>query len=263
MKNIFLYIEYGGQNKYISELKYSLATLFDHHALTPDEIWVYTEDISRYANLPVTPKSIAAELEAYSLGGVYAHRIKPCAVNKALAELPPDTNLVFVDTDTYFKSSLTRRLSTISQRHVLMNKFEKINPYENDVLEHLQLPSGKKYRYDTQKSVMFNSGFLGLNRAHIPCMKDAIAIIDGMIQAKFKAHTIEQCAVSEAFRIHGIAISEVDAELEHYWPSTDKKYMHHHLSKISDANIDSRGLWTERLQHSWWRARLHKYFFKG
>jgi hypothetical protein len=47
-------------------------------------------------------------------------------------------------------------------------------------------------------------------------------------------------------------------EVEHYWPNTDKKYMHRQLQQLHHTGIQSNGLPVGRIKHSWLRARLHK-----
>lgn len=258
MKIKFLYIEYGHQKTYVDELTYSLATLLDHHSLVKSDVLVYTENTETYAHLPVTAVSIAKDITAYSLNGAYHFRVKPCVIKRALQEHGQDANIVFLDTDTYFKNNINHHLAKINSQHVLMNKFEKRNPYPGKVLQSVQLPSGKTYSYDEQYSIMYNSGLVGLHASHTACLDDAIAIIDAMVNASFKAHTIEQCAVAEAFRIHQVHISEVYREVKHYWPSTDKKYMRRQLASLAESGVQPNGLPVGRIKHSWLRARLHK-----
>lgn len=258
MKTKFLYIEYGRQKTYVDELTYSLATLLDHHSLVKSDVLVYTENTETYAQLPVTAVSIAQDITAYSLHGAYHFRVKPCVIKRALEEHGQDANIVFLDTDTYFKKNTDQYLAQINPKHVLMNKFEKHNPYPGEVLSPVQLPSGKIYAYDEQHSIMYNSGLVGLHAAHTACLADAIAIIDAMVKASFKAHTIEQCAVSEAFRIHQIQMVQLYKEVEHYWPSTDKKYMRRQLAGLAASGVQPNGLPVGRIKHSWLRARLHK-----
>jgi len=223
-------------------------------------VLVYTENPEFYAHLPVTAVSIAQDITDYSLNGAYHFRVKPCVIKRALKEHGQDANIVFLDTDTYFKKNINPYLAQIDTQHVLMNKFEKRNPYPGEVLQSVQLPSGKTYSYDEQQSIMYNSGLVGLHAAHTACLEDAIAIIDAMVNASFKAHTIEQCAVAEAFRIHQVHISEVNREVEHYWPSTDKKYMRRQLANLAEAGVKPNGLPAGRIKHSWLRARLHKIY---
>ena len=258
MKTKFLYIEYGHQKTYVDELTYSLATLLDYHSPLKSEVLVYTENTETYAHLPVTAVSIAQDMPAYSLNGAYHFRVKPCVMKRALQEHGQDANIVFLDTDTYFKKNINPYFSQINAQHALMNKFEKRNPYPGEVLPPVQLPSGKIYAYDEQHAIMYNSGLVGLHASHAACLDDAIAIIDAMVSASFKAHTIEQCAVSEAFRIHQIQLAEVYKEVEHYWPSTDKKYMRRQLAGLAASGVQANGLPAGRIKHSWLRARLHK-----
>lgn len=253
----FVYVEYGGKDIYFQELKYSLATLLDYHRLRPDEVIVYTENIERYRELPVTAVSIKNNIHDYSLGGRYHFRIKPCVVRRALIELGSGARVLFLDTDTYVKRSLYEHARRINSGCVLMNAREKSDPYPENELRGLSLPSGPVYCYDHSNSLMFNSGVIGVEHAHISQLTDAIHIIDGMLDAGFTAHTIEQCAVTEAFRVSGVEILEVNKEVNHYWRGIDKKYMH---KKIGRLKASPHSLPQERIAHSWIRARCEKYF---
>ena len=259
MKTIFVYIDYGDKRSHFEELKYSLATLYDHHSMDSISVRVYTDNTEKYAHLPVTAISIEKEISSYSLNWTYHFRIKPCVIRQALKDLEDEATLVFIDTDTYFKISLSARLQEISSECVLMNKFETQAPYPGEILQDLTLPSGIRYSYDNQNSLMYNSGLVGLKSRHIDCIEDAIPIVDGMIGASFRAHTIEQCAMSESFRIHRIGIREVFREFEHYWRRTDKRFMHHHLSRLKYSEKSADGLPLQRIKHSWLRARWHKW----
>ncbi len=256
----FIFIEYGNKDIYFKELKYSLMTLKSLHNLTIDDIYVYTECVDRYTDLPVTPISIKDDISSYSLGGRYHFRIKPTVIYRALQEQSSARSLFFIDTDTYIKSALSERISEIKSDVVLMNEFEKMDPYPDSVLDNLSLPSGLTYSYSSYLSHMFNSGVLGVSSEHGPIFADALAIIDGMLDAGFKAHTIEQCAVSEAFRIHGVQIREVKKEVVHYWRGTDKKYMHNQLDRHFSLESNDGTLPDFKISHNWFLARWHKVF---
>lgn len=256
----FIFVEYGNKEVYFKELQYALLTLRSHQHLMASDVCVYTENAERYVNIPVTPISIKNEISEYSLNGRYHFRIKPMVIRRALLEHQDSKGLFFLDTDTYITTGLSDRLDEIKNQTILMNQFEKLNPYPSSRLENLLLPSGLTYSY-TPKACMFNSGVLGILREHEPILVDAVAMIDGMLDAGFQAHTIEQCAVSEAFRIHGVQIKEVKKELVHYWHGSDKRYMHKKLDAYfagaTTASMFSMPL--VKIPHSWWRARLDKF----
>lgn len=254
----FIFIEYGNKDIYFQELKYSLMTLKSMHELSADMVWVYTENVSRYEHLPLKAISIQDKLANYSLQGKYHFRIKPNVIKDALSDLPAGWKLVFLDTDTYINQSLVARVSAVRSNLALMNRLEKRNPYPNAVLNDLSLPSGRVYAYSPTETLMYNSGVLGLCVEHMPVLEDAIAITDGMLAAGVNFHTIEQTAVSEAFRIHKIGIEEVHKEVTHYWGKTDKKFMHHQLRKIFEAVPSESYMPTKRIPHNWWLARLSK-----
>jgi hypothetical protein len=252
----FLYIDYGGQDSYFSELRYSLATLIDFEKPDPESVLVYTDNVAKYAKLPVTAVSIQSDLDDYTLNGAYHYRVKPFVIKRALEDHKDAERIVFLDTDTYVKAPLARKAAKIDATTALMNRFEKWDPYPGHSLDHLELRTGKTYSYNRKVSSMYNSGVVGISRNHIGCLDDAIQILDGMLKAGFRSHTIEQCALSEAFRINGVKIQEVKTEVEHYWRKTDKGYMHKKLKLVLG---DDAALPTGRISHNWLLPRLGKY----
>jgi hypothetical protein len=251
----FLYIDYGGHDSYFSELRYSLATLLDFDKPHPESVLVYTDNVAKYARLPVTAVSIRSDLDEYTLNGTYHYRVKPFVIKRAIEDNKDTEKILFLDTDTYVKASLASKAAKIDATTALMNRFEKRDPYPGDCLDHLELTTGKTYSYDRKVSSMYNSGVVGVSRNHISCLDDAIQILDGMLKAGFGSHTIEQCALSEAFRINGVRIQEVKTEVEHYWRKTDKGYMHKKLKLVLG---DDAALPTGRISHNWFLPRLGK-----
>lgn len=250
----FLYIQYGKNDIYRRELLYSLKTLRDFHDLSRDDVFVYTDNPSAYVDIPATIVSIKDDISIYQTGG-YHFRIKPCVIYRALEEINNLEQLIFLDTDTYIKSSLLNKIRMIDKKTALMNSFELKNPYPNDSLDEINLRSGKIYSY-TEESVMFNSGLIGIEREHKGIFLDCIDIIDAMRMNNFKSHTIEQCALSEAFRINGFRTIPVDSEIFHYWRGTDKRYMHTQFQKgLIEGSFPFK-----KINHSWLKARLLKFF---
>jgi hypothetical protein len=251
----FIYIQYGDKDIYCKELMYSLYTLLELHDLSNKDLFVYTDNVAAYEKLPITPIDIKEHISDYSLNGRYHFRIKPCVMHLALNSINPNEKLIFLDTDTYIKKSLNQVISQIDNGNALMNDFEKKNPYPSDRLDNLLLRSGKFYSY-THDSIMFNSGLIGVSTAHKNVFVECVDIIDGMLGNGFKAHTIEQCALSEAFRINQINVKAVSDEICHYWRSSDKKYMHREIAKQLFEN-DLASL--KKINHNWLKARIGKY----
>lgn len=257
MKKRIIFIEYGAQERFLNQTKYSIMTLKAFNELDKSEIIVYTEQPEKYVNMAVSTQSIAHKVFDYSLGGKYHFRIKPCVLLDALRE--HECPILFLDTDTFCNADLNKRITSISKSNVLMNVFESTNPYPEFSMSSVTLPSGRIYSYDPQKTKMFNSGVIGVDNSHEPAIEDAIFLIDTMQNHGLLRHTAEQTAISESFRVHGLTISEVHKEITHYTRGTGKDYMDDMIKKeMLNLEIDSPYPQNHFIKFNWLRPRLHK-----
>ena len=67
MKKRIVFIEFGAQEKFVNQIKYSVMTLKAFNALEKSEIVIYSEDPSKYKNLDVSSRSIKEKVSEYSL----------------------------------------------------------------------------------------------------------------------------------------------------------------------------------------------------
>ena len=257
MRKRIVFIEYGLQERFLNQVKYSVMTLQAFNVLKKSEIIVYTEQPEKYKKMAVSTRSIKNKVFNYSLNGKYHFRIKPCVLLDALEE--HQCPILFLDTDTFCKANLNQKIASISPSNVLMNAFESTNPYPQFYMKGIKLPSGKVYSYDPQNTKMFNSGIIGIDKGHKLVLEDAIALIDAMQKNGLQRHTAEQTAISEAFRIHNITISELCKEVMHYTRGTGKDYMDDMIKKeMLSLEIDSPFPQNHFIKFNWLRPRLHK-----
>ena len=257
MKKRIIFIEYGAQERFLNQIKYSVMTLLAFNKLDRSEIIIYTEQPEKYKKIPVSTRSITKKVFNYSLGGKYHFRIKPCVLLDALKE--HECQILFLDTDTFCNANLDPKISCISQQNVLMNIFESSNPYPEFEMKGIQLPSGKNYSYDPSNTKMFNSGVIGVCPGHEQAIEDAIFIIDAMQKHGLQRHTAEQTAISEAFRVHNIHISEMHKEITHYTRGTGKDYMDDMIKKeLETLEANCPYPKNKFIKFNWFIPRLHK-----
>ncbi len=82
---------------------------------------------------------------------------------------------------------------------------------------------------------MFNSGIIGATAACVPIVADALALVDAFLARTIAPETAnrrEQIAMSEAFRVHDVAIAEIYDTFLHYWKRSWKRYADWRLSRI-------------------------------
>lgn len=229
----FIYIDYGVSEHIHLELRYSLSTLLDQDLSSNLDVVVYTDKPDIYADLPVRTVDIKSKIQEFSRGGSYYHRIKPCVL---LEELRANSRIsVLLDTDTFVRAGFIEGLSSVlDSRSAAMDVYYGLDPYPGIGGFTAVLPHAGPYIYDPAESVGYNSGLVAVNPGQIPAVEDSIALIDALLDDKRFLFTIEQIAVSECFRVHGVQIKTMRPLFQHYYRKSQKRYMHWHIRRLQD-----------------------------
>ncbi len=217
----FLYIDYGPSPYIGRELRYSLATLLAEY--DAPRVRVYTDKPEAYAGLHVSvvPRALGDDLARWTRDGDYPHRIKPCALIDALAA--HGGLCALLDTDSYILPGFAAALAGATAAGPAMDHFEGRDPYPEIAGWTATLPGGR-YVYDRKTAIMCNSGLIAARDA--APLQDAVALIDALWDDNRRLFKIEQIAVSEAFRHHGLPIGETRPAFQHYYRRSLKRYMH-------------------------------------
>ena len=112
-----------------------------------------------------------------------------------------------------------------------MDRFERTDPYPEAKGFVADLPRLGRYAYAGIETRMYNSGLIAVERRHIPMLEAAVELIDALIDAGLTQFNIEQLALSEAFRLHGEPIAEMQPWFEHYFRRSQKLYMRPRIAK--------------------------------
>ena len=266
----YLYLDYGGLPKYRRELRYSLISL--RKELGPDpadaKIVVYTDAPTVYARWPVEVVDIGGQVDAWSRGGLYHHRIKPAVVLDALTRFAAP--VCFVDSDSIVQPGFHAEVSgkmapvetfSIVKSAVVMNGFELMNPFPPLKGFRTSLPHLGRYHYDVAQSWMFNSGLIGVSPVHVPVMEDTLAFIDALIGRAHKFPTVEQFALSEVLRLNQTPVAEVKETFLHYWQGRRRIYMANQIEKALSPDWNDLTPPKEWAQMNYWKIRAYNYYF--
>lgn len=266
----YLYLDYGGLPKYRRELRYSLISL--RSALGPDRadarIVVYTDAPTVYARWPVEVVDIGGQVDAWSRGGLYHHRIKPAVVLDALTRFAAP--VCFVDSDSIVQPGFHAEVSakmvpvetfSIVKSAVVMNRFELMNPFPPLKGFRTNLPHLGRYHYDVAQSWMFNSGLIGASPVHVPVMEDTLAFIDALIGRAHKFPTVEQFALSEVLRLSQTPVAEVRDTFLHYWQGRRRIYMANQIEKALSPDWNDLTPPKEWAQMNYWKIRAYSYYY--
>ena len=105
----------------------------------------------------------------------------------------------------------------------------------------VDLPNFGRYVYDPGQAIMYNSGLVAADpKRHIPVVEDAIALIDAWLDHGKTLFKIEQIAISESFRVHGVAVTPMNACFLHYCRRSLKRYMHWRLKRLAPRQPEFR-----------------------
>jgi len=268
----YLYLDYGGLPQYRRELKYSLISLRSELGPMGDKepgarIAVYSDAPDLYAGWPVEVVDIAGQVQAWSGGGLYPHRIKPAVVLDALSRFAAP--VCFIDSDSIirpgFHAEVTAKLKpqevwSVTKAAVVMNYFELRNPFPPLKGFRTSLPHLGYYRYDTANSWMFNSGLIGVTPEHVPVMEDSLAFIDALIGRARKFPTLEQFALSEVVRLNQIPIAEVRDTFLHYWQGRRRIYMANQIEKALSPDWNDLTPPKQWTKMNYWSVRAYNYY---
>jgi len=267
----YLYLDYGGRAQYRRELRYSLISLRQELAASPEpaaKIAVYTDSPGIYAKWPVEVVDIAHRTQAWSGNGLYHHRIKPAVVLDALTRFAAP--VCFVDSDSIiqpgFHAEVTAKMApqevwSVTKTAVVMNRFELRNPFPPLKGFATRLPHLGQVRYDSANSWMFNSGLIGVSPAHVALMEDTLAYIDALIGRARKFPTVEQLALSEVARLSQTPIAEVRDTFLHYWQGRRRIYMADRIEKTLSPDWNDLTPPKEWAKMDYWKIRAYNYYY--
>jgi hypothetical protein len=255
----YLYLDYGGKPRHRGELKYSLISLRAELEPARARIVVATDAPEVYRNWPVTVLDIASQIRDWSGGGLYFHRIKPALVRAALDRFGEP--VLFLDSDSIVRSGFHAEVEEKMAVHVVMNRFEKLNPIPPLKGFRTELPRLGSYRYDLAQSRMFNSGLIGMKPQHRPLLDDALAMIDALIGRAKKFPAIEQFALSEVLRLSATPVAEIHETFLHYWQGRRRIYMANRIAKSLSPDWDDLTPPAEWAQMNYWAVRAYNYYY--
>ena len=254
----YLYLDYGGRAPYRAELKYSLISL--RAELDPERarIVVASDAPELYRNWPVRVMDIAPRIREWSGNGLYYHRIKPALVREALTSFAEP--VLFLDSDSIVRPGFHAEVAEKMAASVVLNRFEKHNPYPPLKGFRAQLPHLGAYRYDVAHSWMFNSGLIGMEPAHISLLDDTLAMIDALIGRAKKFPAIEQFALSEVSRLSQVGIAEIYDTFLHYWQGRRRIYMAGRIARDLPPHWDDLTPPKAWVEMNYWAVRAYNYY---
>jgi hypothetical protein len=255
----YLYLDYGGRARHRAELKYSLISLRAELDPARARIVVASDAPELYRHWPVQVMDIAPRIREWSGDGLYYHRIKPALVRETLTTFAEP--VLFLDSDSIILAGFHAEVEEKMAGSVVMNRFEKHNPYPPLKGFRTQLPHLGPYRYDVAHSWMFNSGLIGVEPAHLSLLDDTLAMIDALIGRAKKFPAIEQFALSEVLRLSQVGIAEIHDTFLHYWQGRRRIYMANRIARTLSPDWDDLTPPKQWADMNSWAVRTYNYYY--
>jgi len=238
-------LSYGGRDDQVAETKYAILSAY-RWARPSDgiEIVLYTDNPSRFDDMPVRLRAIAAEeLEAWTGPEGYQYRRKLEVLRDALIQT--GRPVVFVDSDTWFRRSPARLFDRIGRGRSIMHVREgnlRGRPFPQychdfvDCVESRTWKTSSGSPLDITSDVMWNSGVIGLDPLDNVLVDDALALID-QVYCKCELWSLEQFAIA-FFLMRSTDVRGASDIVFHYWPRDLKEAFHPTLLEELDRTAD-------------------------
>jgi hypothetical protein len=263
-KNIILYHAYGLQSLY-QQVIFSILTLYYHQKGNFDniQIVIYTDKpgiFERYAaKMPIMLEELTPDMiKNFKGSNGFVHRVKICVIKACLNKY--NSNILYLDSDTYFLSSPTQLLQQINAGYSIMNTDDYDLIHADEKFENedwlLIRRAIRNYNYHIEgKTIkiplntrMWNAGVIGLSVQNKSFLDQVLDLTDQIYTNK-KVFTAEQFAFSYFLQLK-TKLKTSGNVIFHYWPNFtggDWKGMYNKqfkkfFSKNSKASIEKQAL---------------------
>ncbi len=233
---LFAYLAYGPRTDIQIQLKYSLFVLLRYVPSARDNVVLFTDAPHRYRGWPVkvVPLEEVTGLRRREIN--YHFILKPLVLMRALRIWRVPTLLL--DADTYVTDGFEFDIHWKLRSGVMLNSFECNDPYPDLYGFRADLPHSGTYMYNPCVARMYNSGVIGVGPDAAPMLEDAVSLIEALVAYPYRAHTIEQFAVSEMLRLSGVKIHECSRYLVHYHRRSMKRYITTKIERLLPEDLD-------------------------
>ena len=199
-----------------------------------------------FSNQPIEYISLTPQKIEEMRGKIdFLHRMKIALIDEAFRLT--NSNLLYIDSDTFFINDPTSLFNQVSEKKSLMH----LNEYRFDSLSEMKLPGGKTFRafLDLITTTKFtrsdgtgitvsplqdswNAGVIFLHHSHAQLLPDVYALTE-QFYPPTQNHASEQYAFSVVLQNH-TDIAACDSVIYHYWYRVKKKIMDEFLEKKLD-----------------------------
>jgi hypothetical protein len=270
-ENYILYFTHGS-DQFLNEAVFALLSYYAHHTVDENKVVVYTDNVPFFKNkLPNNIEYIALDKQT-----IQKWKGKINFVHRAKIELLKDFatrfsgNVLYLDSDTYFKTNVLSLFTNIENRIPVMSikegaidssplkNMREFNRYFTKNNHQLSI-DGKTFKFNKDVR-MYNAGIIGANSQENAVLFDDALTLTDTIYPENPNHVVEQFAFSYLFQTKSDKIVEAEPLIHHYWYFKEfrgilEQFFEKYKSKSFEellalySNIDPEYLGAEKLRY--------------
>jgi len=228
--NYIIYQAYGSKD-IINEAIFSLLSFYKTTGNTLNDevkIVIYTDDIPvidhYFSEKYLIYRPLTQELIREWRGDInFVHRLKIKILQDFFKD-HHDANILYVDSDTVYKSSPVELFKSVSEGKFVMHVMEGVLKERSNLIlrklfkylyfNNINMSDGEKIRVPLN-SQMWNAGVIGMSSANKDILDKILDFTDNLYP-NFPKHIVEQFAFSYYFQTEG-EIIPAEAYIFHYW----------------------------------------------
>ncbi len=256
MQQRYILFQAYGNEGILMECQFALMQLLKYNSTDPFCVVLYTDNQDFFK--PILQQFIHHEIIQVTLGKIkkwrgeinFVHRVK-IEILLNFFEIHTGAVLYF-DTDTYCKNSITPLFEEIEKGSIIMHTYEgNLGDRKSIVfkkwrhfLQQNKIDCNGKLIKNIDSIQMWNAGVIGFSDINIAELKQALQLTDS-IYLKFSKHTVEQFAFSYIFQ-NTASLKAADSIIFHYWDLKEyRKLLKYFFEKNNFLTTQQQ---TEKLQ---------------
>ena len=227
IKNYLIYLCYTNDD-FLSEVLFSLLSFYKHNQNSNIQVVIYTDNITFFKKM--LPNTICyneineSKIEFWKGSIKFNHRTKIKVLQDASAKYKG--NLMYVDSDTFFKKNCDELFQKIENNEILFDNYEgKLNETKGGIAKKLRSFLNNQNSFSTVSDPekiyfpddfeIWNAGIIGFKAEHGNQLQLVLELVDELY-AKFPIFVMEQLAFNYYFQKISKPCVTQDF-IDHYW----------------------------------------------
>ena len=226
MQMVILFFAHGAK-EFLNEVIFAVLSYYQHHRVGEHKVVIYTDNevyLRQWLPEEVTYVAVdAAKVREWRGAIDFVHRVKIEMIRDAFTRFP-DRNVLYLDSDVYFKENISflgdkivqgTPVMSLDEGSVFGSKLRHFKKIEAYLKAHNNTIGTGPPVVVSQGQSMYNAGVLGIRADWAPLLSEVLAITD-LLHPEAPTHVSEQFAFSVVLARQG-AIYAAEPHIHHYW----------------------------------------------